>query len=163
MLAQAGDGLKLVANYGRGGGSASTWPLARQRGILVSNTPGVMTDDTADMAMALILAVLRRLPEGNGGDAGGALGRLGANGLHGRSRGRASGWASWGWGASGRRWGAGGPRPSGMQGCITTTVAGCMPISRGRWRRTYWDSLDQMISRMDVISSTPRTRPRPST
>ena len=63
MLAQAGDRLKLVANYGAGVDHIDV-ATARQRGILVSNTPGVMTDDTADMAMALILAVLRRLPEG---------------------------------------------------------------------------------------------------
>jgi glyoxylate reductase len=63
MLAQAGDKLKLIANYGAGVDHIDV-ATARQRGILVSNTPGVMTDDTADMAMGLILAVLRRMPEG---------------------------------------------------------------------------------------------------
>jgi glyoxylate reductase len=55
MLAQAGDKLKLIANYGAGVDHIDV-ATARQRGILVSNTPGVLTDDTADMAMALILA-----------------------------------------------------------------------------------------------------------
>ncbi|MFM2356716.1 MAG: hypothetical protein RLZZ528_2452, partial [Pseudomonadota bacterium] len=63
MLAQAGDRLKLIANYGAGVDHIDVGS-ARQRGILVSNTPGVMTEDTADMTMALMLAVLRRIPEG---------------------------------------------------------------------------------------------------
>ena len=51
MLGQAGDRLKLIANYGAGVDHIDV-STARQRGILVSNTPGVMTDDTADMVMA---------------------------------------------------------------------------------------------------------------
>ena len=63
MLAAAGDRLKLIANYGAGVDHIDVH-TARQRGILVSNTPGVLTEDTADMAMALIMAVVRRIPEG---------------------------------------------------------------------------------------------------
>ena len=63
MIGQAGDRLKLIANYGAGVDNIDV-ATARQRGILVSNTPGVLTDDTADMTMALILAVTRRIPEG---------------------------------------------------------------------------------------------------
>jgi len=63
MLSQAGEKLKLIANYGAGVDHIDV-STARQRGILVSNTPGVMTDDTADMVMALILSVSRRLGEG---------------------------------------------------------------------------------------------------
>ena len=63
LLAQAGDRLKLIANYGAGVDHIDV-ATARQRGILVSNTPGVLTDDTADMTMALLLAVIRRIPEG---------------------------------------------------------------------------------------------------
>ncbi|MBT8455632.1 MAG: D-glycerate dehydrogenase, partial [Alphaproteobacteria bacterium] len=63
LLAQAGDRLKLIANYGAGVDHIDV-QTARQRGIHVSNTPGVVTDDTADMVMALILAVTRRIPEG---------------------------------------------------------------------------------------------------
>ena len=63
LLAQAGDKLKLIANYGAGVDHIDV-ATARQRGILVSNTPGVVTEDTADMVMALMLAVTRRIPEG---------------------------------------------------------------------------------------------------
>jgi len=63
LLAQAGNKLKLIANYGAGVDHIDV-ATARQRGVLVSNTPGVLTDDTADMTMALILAVTRRIPEG---------------------------------------------------------------------------------------------------
>ena len=51
MIGQAGDRLKLIANYGAGVDNIDV-STARQRGILVSNTPGVLTDDTADMTMA---------------------------------------------------------------------------------------------------------------
>ena len=63
MLARAGDRLKLIANYGAGVVNIDI-STARQRGIHVSNTPGVMTEDTADMVMALIMAVTRRMGEG---------------------------------------------------------------------------------------------------
>ncbi len=63
LLAQAGPRLKLIANYGAGVDHIDV-ETARSRGILVSNTPGVLTEDTADMTMALILAVPRRLKEG---------------------------------------------------------------------------------------------------
>ena len=55
LISQAGDKLKLIANYGAGVDHIDV-ATARQRGVLVSNTPGVLTDDTADMTMALILA-----------------------------------------------------------------------------------------------------------
>ena len=63
LLGQAGERLKLIANYGAGVDHIDVG-TARQRGILVSNTPGVATEDTADMTMALMLAVTRRIPEG---------------------------------------------------------------------------------------------------
>ncbi|WP_179378905.1 2-hydroxyacid dehydrogenase [Jannaschia marina] len=63
LLAAAGDRLKLVANYGAGVDHIDV-NTARARGILVSNTPGVLTEDTADMGLALMLAVLRRMTEG---------------------------------------------------------------------------------------------------
>ncbi len=63
LIGQAGDRLKLIANYGAGVDHIDVM-TARQRGILVSNTPGVLTEDTADMTMALILAVTRRMSEG---------------------------------------------------------------------------------------------------
>ena len=63
LLASAGPDLKLIANYGAGVDHIDV-ATARSRGILVSNTPGVLTEDTADMTMALILSVPRRLREG---------------------------------------------------------------------------------------------------
>ncbi|WGH79846.1 2-hydroxyacid dehydrogenase [Jannaschia ovalis] len=63
LLAGSGDRLKLIANYGAGVDHIDV-ATARQRGVLVSNTPGALTEDTADMTLALILAVIRRMPEG---------------------------------------------------------------------------------------------------
>ena len=63
LLAGAGADLKLIASYGSGIDHVDV-QAAHQRGILVSNTPGAVSEDTADMAMALILAVARRIPEG---------------------------------------------------------------------------------------------------
>lgn len=63
LLAHAGEKLRLIAQFGTGVDNIDV-ESARRRGITVTNTPGVLTDDTADMAMALILAVPRRLSEG---------------------------------------------------------------------------------------------------
>ena len=64
VLAHANPGLGLIASYGTGKSITSTSKPAYARGITVTNTPGVLTEDTADMTMALILAVARRLVEG---------------------------------------------------------------------------------------------------
>jgi glyoxylate reductase len=63
LIAKAGKSLKLIANFGVGIDHIDLH-AARERGIIVTNTPGVLTDDTADMTMALILSVPRRLGEG---------------------------------------------------------------------------------------------------
>ncbi|MEO1709337.1 MAG: NAD(P)-dependent oxidoreductase, partial [Pseudomonadota bacterium] len=63
VLSQAGPQLKLIANFGTGIDNIDL-DTARNRSVLVTNTPGVLTEDTADMTMALILAVPRRLIEG---------------------------------------------------------------------------------------------------
>lgn len=63
LINGAGERLKLIANFGNGVDHIDL-AAARARRILVTNTPGVLTEDAADMAMALILAVPRRLPEG---------------------------------------------------------------------------------------------------
>src|SRR6516164_4063182 len=63
VLSHSGDRLKLIANFGNGVDNIDV-ATALQRGITVTNTPGVLTEDTADMTMALILAVPRRLAEG---------------------------------------------------------------------------------------------------
>ncbi len=64
VLSKAGEQLKLIANFGNGVDNIDV-VTAVQRGITVTNTPGVLTEDTADMTMALILAVPRRLVEGS--------------------------------------------------------------------------------------------------
>jgi glyoxylate reductase len=63
LIAGAGDRLRMIANYGAGVNHIDL-RAARARGIIVTNTPGVLTEDTADMTMALILSVPRRLAEG---------------------------------------------------------------------------------------------------
>jgi glyoxylate reductase len=148
LIGQSGDRLKLIANYGAGVDHIDV-ATARQRGILVSNTPGVSADDTADMAMALILATLRRIPEGL------ALMQSGA-------------WDGWsptalmGGRVSGRRLGILGLGRI-EQAVARRAAAFGMQVhyhNRKRLRSeteealgaTYWESLDQMVARMDVIS-----------
>ena len=63
VLSQAGPRLKLIASFGTGVDHIDL-DTARQRGITVTNTPGVLTEDTADMSMALVLATARRMGEG---------------------------------------------------------------------------------------------------
>jgi len=71
VLSKAGDNLKLIANYGNGVDHIDV-ATALSRGITVTNTPGVLTEDTADMTMALILAVPRRRQPGCSAIASGA-------------------------------------------------------------------------------------------
>jgi len=90
LIDAAGPRLKLIANYGAGVNHIDL-KAARARGIIVTNTPGVLTEDTADMTMALILSVPRRLAEGEklvrsgqwkGWSPGGMLGhRIGGKAL----------------------------------------------------------------------------------
>lgn len=148
MLSAAGDRLKLIANYGAGVDHIDV-QTARQRGILVSNTPGVVTEDTADMTLALILAVTRRIPEG----------------LAEMQSGRWSGWAPTaflGGRVGGRRLGILGMGRIG-QAVARRAAAFGMQVHYHNRRRlrpeieedlaaTWWESLDQMIARMDVIS-----------
>ncbi|MEM6276770.1 MAG: D-glycerate dehydrogenase [Pseudomonadota bacterium] len=148
LLGQAGERLKLIASYGAGVDHIDV-ATARQRGILVSNTPGVVTEDTADMAMALMLAVTRRIPEGlsmmQKGDWQGwsptAMlgGRLGAKRLGILGMGRIGQ-------AVARRAAA-----FGMQVHYHNRKR-LRPEIEEDLEATYWESLDQMISRMDVIS-----------
>ena len=63
LINGAGDQLKMIANFGAGVDHIDI-DAAVARGIIVTNTPGVLTEDTADLAMSLILAVSRRLVEG---------------------------------------------------------------------------------------------------
>src|SRR5512143_3428570 len=63
LLARAGERLKLIANFGAGVDHIDV-AAAHARGLIVTNTPGVLTEDTADLTMALIMAVARRILEG---------------------------------------------------------------------------------------------------
>ncbi|GAA0308326.1 2-hydroxyacid dehydrogenase [Rhodovulum strictum] len=148
MLAAAGDRLKLIANYGAGIDHLDI-QTARQRGILVSNTPDVVTEDTADMTIALMLAVTRRIPEGL------AVMQAGA-------------WRGWaptafmGGRIGGRRLGILGMGRIGQAVARRARAFGMQIHYHNRKRlrpeiedeleATYWDSLDQMVSRVDVLS-----------
>ncbi len=148
LLSQAGDRLKLIANFGAGVDHIDV-QTARQRGILVSNTPGVVTDDTADMALALILAVTRRIPEG----------------LSVMQKGEWDGWsptALLGGRLSGRRLGILGMGRIGQAVARRASAFGMQVHYHNRRKlRTeteeelqanYWESLDQMVSRVDILS-----------
>ena len=148
LLAQAGESLKLIASYGAGVDHVDV-ATARQRGILVSNTPGVVTEDTADMTMALILAITRRIPEG----------------LAAMQSGEWSGWsptAFLGGRLGGRRLGILGMGRIGQAVARRAAVFGCQVHYHNRRRlrpeieselnATYWESLDQMVSRVDILS-----------
>ncbi|MCJ7873055.1 D-glycerate dehydrogenase [Marinovum sp. 2_MG-2023] len=148
LISGAGERLKLIANYGAGVDHVDV-ETARQRGVLVSNTPGVSSEDTADMTMSLLLAVTRRIPEGL------ALMQTG-------------GWQGWsptamlGGRVGGRRLGILGMGRIG-QAVARRALAFGMQVHYHNRRRlrpeveealnaTYWESLDQMVARMDVIS-----------
>ncbi len=158
LIEQAGDQLKLIANFGNGVDNIDV-EAAAARNITVTNTPSVLTEDTADMTMALILAVPRRLVEG-------------AEVLNGPEP-----WQGWsptwmlGQRVSGKRLGILG---MGRIGTAVARRARAFGLSihyhnRSRIQQsvedeleaTYWDSLDQMLARMDIISvncpSTPAT------
>ena len=158
LLSQAGPQLKLIANFGNGVDNIDL-DTARVRGIIVTNTPGVLTEDTADMTMALILAVPRRLAEGT------AL--LKDTGKHGR------GWSpTWMLGHRiwGKRLGIIGMGRIGQAVARRARAFGLQIHYHNRRRvpeeieqeleATYWDSLDQMLARMDIVSvNCPHTPP----
>jgi glyoxylate reductase len=148
MIAEAGEQMKLIANFGNGVDHIDVTSALR-RGITVTNTPGVMTEDTADMTMALILATARRIAEGA---------RI-------IPEGRWDGWSpTWMLGRriTGKRLGVIGMGRIGQALAVRARAFG-MSIHYHNRRRlsepvetalaaTYWDSLDQMLARMDFVS-----------
>ena len=158
MIEQAGERLKLIANFGNGVDNIDV-DAAAKHGIAVTNTPNVLSEDTADMTMALILAVPRRLTQG-------------AQVLSGDGA-----WPGWSptWMLGHRIWG----KRLGIVGMgrIGTAVARrakafglsihyhnrhrVSPATEEELESTYWDSLDQMLARVDIVSvncpSTPAT------
>lgn len=148
LIAQAGPQLRLIANYGAGVDHIDV-NTARQRGILVSNTPGVSADDTADMTMALILSVIRRIPEGRALLEGGKWAGFSPTSLLGGRVG-------------GKRLGILGMGHVGQAVARRAQAFGMQVHYHNRKRlrpeveeslqATYWESLDQMVARMDVIS-----------
>lgn len=158
LIEKAGSELKLIANYGNGTDNIDV-EAASRRGIIVTNTPNVLNEDTADMTMALILAVPRRLVEG-------------ARILTGDGK-----WDGWSptWMLGRRIWG----KKLGIVGMgrIGSAVARrakafglsvhyhnrrrAAPAIEEQSGATYWESLDQMLARMDIVSvncpSTPAT------
>src|SRR6266404_2123580 len=148
VLSQAGERLRLIASFGTGVDHIDL-KTARQRNITVTNTPGVLTEDTADMTMALILAVPRRLTEGE---------RLMRSGT----------WAGWsptsmlGQRIWGKRLGIIGMGRIGSAVARRARGFGLAvhyhnrrrihPSVEAELEATYWESLDQMLARMDIIS-----------
>ena len=158
LISQAGPQLRLIASFSNGVDHIEV-AEATKHGITVTNTPNVLTEDTADMTMALMLTVPRRLTEG-------------AQIL--RTDGKWSGWSPT-WMLGRRIWG----KRLGIVGMgrIGTAVARrakafglsihyhnrhrVLPAVEDELEATYWESLDQMLARMDIISvncpSTPAT------
>lgn len=148
LLGRAGQNLKLIANFGAGIDHIDV-ETARQRGILVSNTPDVVTEDTADMTMALLMAVVRKIPEG----------------LNAMQSGKWSGWsptAYLGGRLGGRRLGILGMGRIGQAVARRAQAFGLQIHYHNRRRlrpeienqldANYWESLDQMVARMDIVS-----------
>ena len=148
LLSRAGDRLKLIANFGAGVDNIDV-TTANQRGVIVTNTPGVLTEDTADLTMSLIMASTRRIVEGANVVQSGGF----------------QGWSPT-WMLGRRLWGK-------RLGIIGMGRIGQALARRGKafglsihyhnrkpvsprvaeeLEATYWESLDQMLARMDIVS-----------
>ena len=148
LLEGAGERLKLIANFGAGVDHIDV-AAANARGITVTNTPGVLTEDTADLTMALLMAVARRIVEGANVAKAGDF----------------QGWApTWMLGRriTGKRLGIIGMGRIGQAVARRARAFGLQihyhnrkPVSpriAEELEATYWESLDQMLARMDIIT-----------
>jgi glyoxylate reductase len=148
IIVRAGPNLKLIANFGTGVDNIDV-KTALDKGIAVTNTPGVLTEDTADMTMALILAVPRRLVEG----------------VKELEDDHFKGWSpSWmlGHRIYGKRLGIVGMGRIGQAVARRAKAFGLQihyhnrkpvhPDIEHELEATYWESLDQMLARMDIVS-----------
>jgi glyoxylate reductase len=149
LMEGAGERLRLIANFGAGVDHIDV-EAAAAKGLIVTNTPGVLTEDTADMTMALILAVPRRLIEGA------SILTEGKN------------WPGWsptwmlGHRIGGKRLGIIGMGRIGQAVARRARAFGLQihyhnrrpvaPVIAEELGATYWESLDQMLARMDIIS-----------
>ena len=148
LIEAAGPQLKLIANFGAGVDHIDV-AAANARGVIVTNTPGVLTDDTADMAMLLIMAAARRLVEGaNLVHAGGFHGWTPTFMLGRRLRGKKLGIVGMGriGQALARR-----ARAFGLEIHYHNRKP-VGPRIEEELGATWWDSLDQMLAHMDIIS-----------
>jgi len=148
LIAKAGSQLRLIASFGTGVDHIDL-AAAKARGITITNTPGVLTEDTADVTMALILAVPRRVAEGD------ALARSGQ-------------WQGWsptgmlGHRINGKRLGIVGMGRIGEAVARRARGFGLSvhyhnrkpvhPETEAELEATYWESLEQMLARVDIVS-----------
>ncbi|MFC7377827.1 2-hydroxyacid dehydrogenase [Brevundimonas sp. GCM10030266] len=148
LISKAGPQLKMIANFGAGVDHIDI-DAAVGRGLIVTNTPGVLTEDTADLAMTLILAASRRIVEG----------------AQVMQEGRFEGWTpTWMTGRKlwGKRLGIVGMGRIGQALARRAKAFGMQvhyhnrkpvsPMIAEELGATYWDDLDQMLARMDLIS-----------
>ena len=148
IIEQAGPRLRLIASFGTGVDHIDV-NAAREKGITVTNTPGVLSEDTADVAMALILAVPRRIVQGD-------------------TKIRSGQWDGWsptgmlGHRINGKRLGIIGMGSIGQAIARRAKAFGMSihyhnrkavhPSTEAELEATYWDNVEQMLPRVDIIS-----------
>ena len=157
VIEQAGPQLRLIASFGTGVDHIDV-KAAREKGITVTNTPGVLSEDTADVAMSLILAVPRRIVQGD-------------------IKVRSGQWDGWsptgmlGHRINGKRLGIIGMGSIGQAIARRAKAFGMSihyhnrkavhPSIEAELESTYWETIEQMLPRVDIISincpSTPAT------
>ena len=157
VIEQSGSQLRLIASFGTGVDHIDV-NAARKKGITVTNTPGVLSEDTADVAMALILAVPRRIVQGD-------------------TKIRSGQWDGWsptgmlGHRINGKRLGIIGMGSIGQAIARRAKAFGMAihyhnrkavhPSIESDLEATYWENVEQMLPRVDIISvncpSTPAT------